>query len=392
METQKFTCQFCGGKIKVDADMGGDNIKCPHCSNMIMVPMLGINPGMEIAEYSTIKKLGMGSMGEVWLAKDTLRNRNVALKILSPALTRDPMFVKRFQREVAMAAKMSHPHIVTAFDAGVDNNIYYLATNYVEGENLEQVLRSQGYLFEHEALNIALAIARALKYAQDRHSIVHRDIKPGNIMLDKRGMPLLMDLGVSKQTLPQDANLTAVGQFVGTPHYMSPEQARAEVVIDFSSDIYSLGCTIYHMLAGRPPFNASSNVEIMNKHIHEKPRPVQYFNPKVSNSCEALLEVMLAKSPSERPNSWGDVILDLEAVIRGELPHTPCPLDSRFRDMQQLGAERQSHYQSRREQRSHSGETGETDNYYEQKFVYFLAGVIFSIVLLICIWLIARFG
>jgi len=390
MDTEKFACNKCGGKIRVDREMCGDTIECPHCSNSIMVPLSGIKAGMAIGEYVPIKRLGVGAMGEVWLAKDSSRGRNIALKILSPALTKNHMFVKRFQREVSIAAKMSHPNIVTAFDAGVDKNIYYLAINYVKGENLEKVLRRTGHLSEKDALAIALAIAQALQYATEKHGLVHRDIKPGNIMIDDKGIPLLMDLGVSKQAGSQDAMLTTVGQFVGTPHYMSPEQARAEPDIDFSSDIYSLGCTLYHMLAGRPPFKAESNVEILNKHIHENPRPAQYSNPEISNSCAALLEIMLAKKNEDRQSSWTDVITDINAVIQGDFPITPCKTNTRFYAMQNAVKSRPKNPADQILNQNGNSSAEEGDDFFEQRVGYFLAGVVFSIILLTCIWLLTR--
>lgn len=371
--------------------MCGQNIQCPHCFKSTMVPLAGINPDSQIGEYTMVKRLGMGSMGEVWLAQDALRNKDIALKILAPALTKDDTFVKRFQREVSIAAKMSHPNVVTAFDAGVDRNIHYLAINYVNGKNLARIIKEEGCLEEREALDIAIAISSALKYAHEQHSIVHRDIKPSNIMIDKTGVPLLMDLGVSKQTLSRKASLTAVGQFVGTPHYMSPEQARAEPSTDFKSDIYSLGCTIYHMLAGRPPFSADSNVEILNKHIHEYPEPVHCFNPNISEQCEALLEIMLAKNKSDRQDSWLDVIQDLQTVKQGDFPYNSCKLNSEFYDRHSHASQgKATHNSSGSNHPTAPNSEQESKDFFEQKVAYFLMGILFSIFLLICVWILTH--
>lgn len=374
MDTGKFTCNICSGKIRVDLDMCGDTIECPHCSNSIMVPLTGISAGMTIATYRLMKRLGMGAMGEVWLADEPVSGRKVALKILSPALTRNPAFIQRFRREVFLAARMSHPNIITAFDAGVDRGIYYLATNFVDGENVENILRRDGRMSESEALSIGLLMSEALEHAFEKHNIIHRDVKPSNIMIDKNGIPFLMDLGVSRTIDASEAVITTAGQFVGTPYYMSPEQARAEPLLGPTSDIYSLGCSLFHMLVGRVPFNAESNVEILSEHINTPPPSPRRYNPDISPACEQLILNMLAKPPMSRPQTWAAVIawittiLEESAAGRNQGPESSS-----------IGEDAQA---------TRLSMEASDDRALSEKISYFSAGALCAVVVLLLIWII----
>jgi len=336
MDTLKFTCQSCGVHIRADLDMCGDSVACPHCQHTIMVPMPGIRPGMLITRYRIDRRLGVGGMGEVWLARHASMDRLVALKILSPALVRNPIFIQRFLHEAKMAGRLIHPHIVTAYDAGVDQGIYYLATAYVEGRQLERLIRENKHLPEEQALRITLQIASALEFAWQQHHMIHRDIKPANIMIDEDGRARLMDLGISKRMEEKDPSLTSTGQFVGTPYYVSPEQAKSLQDVDFRSDIYALGITLFHMVTGEVPFRAKSTIEILEMHLNKQPPSPQELNPLVSNPCCALIEIMMAKAPADRPPSWDMVLLDVREVLAGRFPRTPSPAGSRYAVMREL--------------------------------------------------------
>lgn len=374
MDTGKFTCSICRGKIRADLDMCGDTIECPHCSNSIMVPLTGISSGMTIATFHLKKQLGMGAMGEVWLADEPVSGRKIALKILSPALTRNPNFIQRFRREVFLAARMTHPNIITAFDAGVDRGIYYLATNFVDGENVEKILRRDGRMGEAEALSIALLMAEALEHAFERHSIIHRDIKPSNIMIDRQGTPFLMDLGVSRTIDSREGNITTAGQYVGTPYYMSPEQARAEDLAGPTSDIYSLGCSLFHMLAGRVPFDANSNVEILSEQLNTPPPSLREHNPGISTACGRLVAGMLEKDSCARPQSWADVICEISSILENSPESSSdsassAPADHTAAASIEIEAER--------------------DGILSDNAVYFIAGALCAVVLLLLIWVLA---
>ncbi len=319
-----FTCPKCQAEIEAESSFAGSVAQCPSCSSTVLIPMPGIAPGMRIAGYEIVRRLGAGGMGEVWLANQTAMDRKVALKILSPALTSNPEFVERFLKEVRTAAKLEHPNIVTAFDAGVDGSVYFLAMSFVEGALLDDLLTVDKRIPEKEALRIVRCIGEALRYAWDKFQMLHRDIKPANIMLGTDKVPKLLDMGISK-SLSEDNGLTMTGMIVGTPHYMSPEQAKADCPIDCRSDIYSLGATLYHLVTGEVPYDSTSAMAILMKHMSEPFPPPQEKNPDLSDACAVLLEVMMAKKPESRPADWNAVIEDMDLVSAGEFPRTKRP-------------------------------------------------------------------
>ncbi|OGV51468.1 MAG: hypothetical protein A2017_13380 [Lentisphaerae bacterium GWF2_44_16] len=316
-----FECPICSVEIEADASFAGGTAQCPGCNGTIMVPMPGIHEGMEVAGFRLERKLGTGGMGEVWLSHQVAIDRKVALKILSPTLTNNKDFVARFMQEAKMAGRLEHPNIITAFDAGVDKGIYYLAVSFVDGIELKDKIRVEKIIPEKESLKIIGQIAVALRYAWEDFKILHRDIKPANIMIDRRGVAKLMDMGISK-SISEDSNLTMTGVIMGTPYYMSPEQALAKADIDFRADIYSLGATLYHIVTGSVPYDAETAVGILTKHITDPfPQP-KLINPNISDQCNALLEVMMAKKKDNRQKSWDDVILDIDLVAEGKMPAT----------------------------------------------------------------------
>lgn len=320
-----FLCPVCEAEIEADETMCGGTAQCPACNNCIMVPMPGIKEGMKIAGFTLERRLGAGGMGEVWLACQTAMSRKVAIKILSPALIQDASFVSRFLNEVKTSAKLDHNNIVTAFDAGVDKGFYYLAISYIDGTELMDRIKIDRTIPEREALLIIRDIADALKYAWNKFKILHRDIKPANIMIDSEGMPKLMDMGISKTVSEEGAQMTMAGTIIGTPHYMSPEQGMGEKDLDCRSDIYSLGATLYHMITGTVPYDATTVVGIISKHMLEPfPSPLER-NPEISEQCIALIETMMAKRREDRQQTWEDVIEDINMVLHGQFPGTRRP-------------------------------------------------------------------
>lgn len=319
-----FNCPECKAEIEADDSWAGGTAQCPGCNKTIMIPMPGIRAGMIISGFKILERLGSGGMGEVWLAEQTAMERKVALKILSPALTNNQDFVDRFMAEVKMSAKLHHPNIVTAFDAGNENGIYYLAISYVDGAELDDRLKIDKLIPEKQALEYVRSIAEALKYAWNKFKILHRDIKPSNIMVDSDNEAKLMDMGISK-SLAEDLGLTMTGVVIGTPYYMSPEQAKAEQALDFRADIYSLGATLYHLVTGQVPFDATTAMGILAKHITDPFPSPKDINPELSDECVVLLETMMAKKKEERQASWEDVVRDINLVLDGKLPATPLP-------------------------------------------------------------------
>lgn len=279
-----------------------------------MTPVVGIGPGTWLDDFLLRRLLGRGAMAEVYLAEQRSLSRSVAVKILSPAWASSTEQVTRFHREVRTLALLQHPNIVTAFYAGHDHDVHYLAMHYVQGGTLQDRLRRSGPLSEAEALSVVYKVADALQFAWERHGLIHRDVKPANIMIDADGEVKLTDLGISKCVYETDS-ITHGHRIFGTPHYMSPEQAKGELDLDFRSDQYSLGATLYHLLAGRPPFETSDVNEIIRRQIHENLAPIHLRRPGVSKACASCLTRMMAKRRDQRYQSWGELMHVVGSIL-----------------------------------------------------------------------------
>ncbi len=267
----------------------------------------------EIEGYRILERVGRGAMGTVYKALHKGLQRVVAIKVLRRDLGEDRTQIERLKREAKLLADLDHPNIVRAFDAGESNGFPYLVMEYVEGESLRDRILREGPLEEETALAITRAIADALERAR-RMGVVHRDIKPGNILLARNGTPKLMDLGLAKG--PIDAGLTQMGATVGTPQFISPEQAVDPRKADIRSDIYSLGATLYNMVVGRPPFEGATLAEIITKVLYRQPSPPRLRNPRVSPELGHLIERMMLKDPALRYRTPAEVVADID-LIRG---------------------------------------------------------------------------
>jgi serine/threonine-protein kinase len=283
-------------------------------------------PAQRIAGFELIRKLGEGGMGTVYLARQVSMDRLVALKILRRQLSKDPAYVDRFMREARMAGQLDHQNLVSAIGAGEAGGFHYLAMEYVEGRSLGETMPDGG-LPEVFALQLVLQVARGLEHAH-RHGIVHRDIKPDNILITGKGVAKLADLGLAKQ-VEAGTRLTQTGMAVGTADYMSPEQARGVGEADIRSDVYSLGATLYHLVTGRTAFDGPNALVILNKHISEQAPWPQDVNPAVSGGCCMLIARMMAKEPADRYQTPAEVIADLELVIDGKPPRASVPVTGR---------------------------------------------------------------
>jgi serine/threonine protein kinase len=314
MSDIQFSCLECKAVLEAEHNQIGSAVVCPSCNVENKVPPYGVIPGMKIGDFVVEKRLGMGGMGEVWLADQPGMQRNVALKILSPDFTANSEFVARFMQEAKLAGKLIHPNIVTAHHAGKDNNLYYLAISFVDGVELDELLKTEGIMNESKALPIIRNIAQSLKYAWDKFQILHRDIKPGNIMIDKDGTAMLMDMGISK-SLSENVSMTITGTMVGTPAYISPEQAKGEKDIDFRADMYSLGATLYFMVTGELPFEAETAMATVSKHLTEDLPDCQELNPQITDSCKHLIEKMMAKKKDDRYLSWDELIKAVDDIL-----------------------------------------------------------------------------
>ncbi len=277
--------------------------------------------------YELGEPLGRGGMAEVLEGRDLRLGRRVAVKILRPDLAKDPSFQSRFRREAQSAASLNHPNIVAVYDTGEDILgedgktvvVPYIVMEHVDGQTLRQLLASGRRLLPERALEITAGILAALDYSH-RHGIVHRDIKPANIMLTRTGDVKVMDFGIARALADASATMTAASAVMGTAQYLSPEQARGEVV-DARSDLYSTGCLLYELLTGRPPFQGDSPVSVAYQHVSETPLPPSQVDPAVPPSLDPLVLKALAKDPDDRYQSAADFRADVERAMAG-LPIT----------------------------------------------------------------------
>lgn len=246
--------------------------------------------------YAVGELLGRGGMAEVYLATDRVLDRSVAVKTLGVWLASDATFVERFRREALASARVSHPNLVAVFDAGSEGGVHYIVMEHVPGETLADVIRREGLIRPDRAKRIGRNVAAALGVAHAA-GIVHRDVKPANVMLTPDGRTKLMDLGIARGI--EGESITRASSILGTAGYISPEQARGDPV-DHRSDVYSLGCVMYEMLTGRPPFSAGDPVAVAYQHVHEAPALPRSLEPSVPPSLEAVTLRAMEKDPAAR--------------------------------------------------------------------------------------------
>jgi beta-lactam-binding protein with PASTA domain/tRNA A-37 threonylcarbamoyl transferase component Bud32 len=263
--------------------------------------------------YRLQRRIGSGGMADVYLAEDETLHRQVAIKILADRYTQDAGFVERFRREATAAAGLNHPNIVSIYDRGESNGTYYIAMEYIEGPTLKEEITSRAPLPEAEAVGYALQALQALEFAH-RRGVIHRDIKPHNMMLTPDGLLKVTDFGIARAA--NQVEMTEVGSIVGTAQYLSPEQARGQTVGP-QSDIYSLGVVLYEMLTGEVPFTGSSAVEIAMKQVHDQPVPPSRKNRLISPALEQVVMRALAKDPALRFRSAREMADELDRTRRG---------------------------------------------------------------------------
>jgi eukaryotic-like serine/threonine-protein kinase len=255
--------------------------------------------------------LGAGGMGQVYRARDRVLERTVAVKVLSPAATHDPELVARFDREARAAAALHHPNIVTVFDSGTHGDLHYLVMEYVDGQSLAGLLRQEGVLEPRRAAEVGCQVCQALAAAH-AGGLVHRDITPGNVLVDQEGLVKVADFGIAKLTAA--TTMTGDGMLLGTAAYLAPEQAQGRPV-DGRSDLYGLGCVLYELVTGAPPFAGDSPVAVAARQVTEQPIPPSHRNPRVSPALEAVVLTALAKQPADRYQSAAAMAQDLNRAI-----------------------------------------------------------------------------
>ncbi|HKQ48111.1 MAG TPA: serine/threonine-protein kinase [Phycisphaerae bacterium] len=273
----------------------------------------------QIPGFQIMQKVGAGAMASVYKAKQLSLDRIVAIKILPKRLSEDPEFVKRFYAEGRAAAKLNHNNIVQAIDVGEFAGYHYFVMEYIDGKTVYDELIAQRVYNEKAALSIVTQVAQALEHAHAK-GFIHRDVKPKNIMITKDGTAKLADMGLARQASDVEAAEAEKGRAYGTPYYISPEQIRGVVDVDFRADIYSLGATFYHMITGKVPFEGATPSAIMHKHLKEPLIPPDHLNTSLSTGLAEIVERAMAKDRDQRYLSTTDLLVDLERVSRGEAP------------------------------------------------------------------------
>jgi serine/threonine-protein kinase len=289
----------------------------PVQADMVLGEMQSSDPNREIlGNYEILDLAGKGGMGKVYRARQITMDRIVALKILNPDRTANDAFRKRFIREARAAAALNHPNIVRAIDAGEVNGVLFFAMEYIEAENVAQILRRQGPLDEPRAMDIILQMAHALAHAS-RQGLVHRDVKPENILIDLGGVAKLTDMGLAKSTDADGECITQTGRAMGTPYYISPEQIQLVADLDVRVDIYSLGASFYHMLTGTPPFYAESPAAIVSMHLTEDFVSPRVHKPALSEGVCTVVARMMEKDRARRYQTAEELIEALEKLKYG---------------------------------------------------------------------------
>ncbi len=278
-----------------------------------------VPPPRRIPGYQLLGRLGAGAMATVYKARQLSLDRLVAVKILPKKFCQSHQFVERFYAEGRAAAKLNHPNIVAALDVGRHGDTHYFVMEYVEGHTVYEHLVKEGPYPEAEALAIGIQIAKALNHAHQA-GLVHRDVKPKNILITNEGVAKLADMGLARAVSDREAAEAEAGKACGTPYYISPEQIRGDVNIDHRADIYNFGATLYHMVTGRVPFTGADLSELLLKHLDEPARPPDHINPDLTDGLCEIIELCMAKDPAQRYTTTSDLIEDLQAVADGQQP------------------------------------------------------------------------
>ena len=307
----RFQCPECGGIVAIENDDVGTMVECGHCSKIVKSPADRVSPGAVIGDFIIRREIGRGGMGIVYEAYQISLDRPAALKVLSEAYANNSEFVVGFIKEARAAAKLNHPHVVQAYAVGEDAGIFYLAMEFIDGETMKGVLKRQRIIDPLQAINIIQQIAEALSYAWTEQKLIHRDIKPDNIMLTSSGRAKLADLGLAR--VAGDVDDADKDEVMGTPQYICPEHLTG-APMDVRSDIYSLGATFYHFVTGRFPFEGTSAAEIAQKHITCKLTPAMNVNKDVPQCVSMIIDKMMEKDPLMRYPDADSLVDDLRAA------------------------------------------------------------------------------
>jgi len=310
----RFQCTACKGIVSVNNKYLGHKVQCGHCKEVVSVPDSRVAPGAVIADFIIQKELGRGGMGVVYLSHQISLDRPSALKVLSSTYANDSQFIVSFIREARAAAKLNHPHIVQAYAVGEDDGIFYFAMENIDGQTMKAVLKKQQMIPCDQAIIIIQQIAEALSYAWQEQKLIHRDIKPDNIMLTENGKAKLSDFGLA--SFAGEIDDSESDEIMGTPQYISPEHLTG-APMDTRSDIYSLGATFYHFVTGRFPYEGKNAAEIARQHLTGTLVPPHQINPNVPESVSQIIVKMMARNPVDRYQTAEELIEDLRAQHKG---------------------------------------------------------------------------
>ncbi len=321
----RFQCSHCKIVLDIEDCEYGELVACGHCNAAVAVPLSPTGPGALLGDFLIVRELGQGGMGKVYLAHQVSLDRDVALKVLSADFARDANFIQFFINEARMAAALNHPNIVQAYAVNSDAEHYYFAMELIEGNTMKQVLQNSGRLVHEKVLSITTDIVAALAYAWQEKKLVHRDIKPDNIMLTYDGRTKLADMGLARKIT--ETHDDGSSELYGTPQYIAPELILGAPG-DLRSDIYSLGATLYHALSGGYPFQSADLNEMAMQHLCLPLQPLRERMPDVPAPLARMVEIMMAKRPQHRYQDYEQLQADLARVSKGQMPLHALPEDA----------------------------------------------------------------
>src|SRR5271154_1856643 len=299
------TCAKCGNLIDVTGLEAGDGITCPYCSNEFAITR-------QFGNFLLERQIGSGGMGAVYLGRDMTLNRVCAVKVLKPELVSDKKFLDTFLREAEITASLNHPNIVQVYAFGQHEGVYYMVVEYISGGSLDDKIAERGQITELEGIEIGIAVARGLECALQRGGLIHRDIKPGNMLFNQNNTPKVVDFGLSLSFETADH---FDGEIWGTPYYVAPEKLERQPE-DFRSDLYSLGATLFHAISGRPPYQGEDPNEVAMKHLSGSVVSLKAFVPDISDQTTYAVSRAMARYPEDRYESYAAFIEQLEDAKR----------------------------------------------------------------------------
>jgi serine/threonine protein kinase len=298
-------CVQCGNLIDVTGLEPGDGITCPYCSHQFAITR-------QFGNFVLERRLGSGGMGAVYLGHDVTLNRVVAVKVLKPELVSDQKFLATFLREAEITASLNHPNIVQVYAFGEHESVYYMVVEYISGGSLDDKIAERGQVTELEGVEIGIAVARGLECALQQGGLIHRDIKPGNILFNSNNTPKVVDFGLS---LSFDTTDHFDGEIWGTPYYVAPEKLEREAET-FQSDLYSLGATLFHAMSGRPPYEGDDPNSVAMMHLSGNVVSLKAFVPDISDQTAYAVSKAMARYPEDRYESYAAFIEQLEDAKR----------------------------------------------------------------------------